>query len=160
MRLRAYLCSVWVRVRRGSRARRWKISCRTSRELVALRFLEHEFHQRVALWVRSLAGDENSELLTCAITEFAAGVCGRWVGAVVQGSRDRSMALAARLGGFAGVRGRWMDASWRGRGFSLAFAAGLPQFGGEAEEEGGALVGLGLGPDVAVVAFDDFLDYG
>ncbi len=38
--------------------------------LVALGLLEHEFHQRVALWVRSLATGTSYELLTCAITEL------------------------------------------------------------------------------------------
>jgi uncharacterized protein len=38
--------------------------------LVALGFLEHEFHDRVALWVRSLAIGTSYELLTCAITEL------------------------------------------------------------------------------------------
>jgi len=37
--------------------------------LVALGFLQHEFHQRVAAWVRSAAG-ENVELATCPITEL------------------------------------------------------------------------------------------
>jgi predicted nucleic acid-binding protein len=38
--------------------------------LVALGFLEHEFHKRVAQWVRSLANGTRYELLTCAITEL------------------------------------------------------------------------------------------
>lgn len=38
--------------------------------LVALGFLEHEFHERVALWVRSLANGTRHKLLTCAITEL------------------------------------------------------------------------------------------
>ena len=38
--------------------------------LVALGFLQHEFHERVALWVRSLANGTRYELLTCAITEL------------------------------------------------------------------------------------------
>ena len=38
--------------------------------LVALGFLEHEFHERVALWVRRLANETSYELLTCAITEL------------------------------------------------------------------------------------------
>jgi predicted nucleic acid-binding protein len=38
--------------------------------LVALGLLEHEFHERVALWVRSLADGTSYELLTCAITEL------------------------------------------------------------------------------------------
>jgi uncharacterized protein len=37
--------------------------------LVALGFLEHEFHQRVASWVRSL-GKVRYEMLTCPITEL------------------------------------------------------------------------------------------
>ena len=36
--------------------------------LVALGFLEHEFHQRVALWVRNLAAKEALNLATCSIT--------------------------------------------------------------------------------------------
>lgn len=38
--------------------------------LVGLGFLEHEFHQRVALWVRSLAKAKDYRLLTCPITEL------------------------------------------------------------------------------------------
>jgi uncharacterized protein len=38
--------------------------------LVALGFLEHEFHQRVALWVRNLAAKEALDLATCSITEL------------------------------------------------------------------------------------------
>lgn len=38
--------------------------------LVTLGFLEHEFHERVALSVRSLANSTRYELLTCAITEL------------------------------------------------------------------------------------------
>ena len=38
--------------------------------LVALGFLEHEFHGRVALWVRSLTKGTRHALLTCAITEL------------------------------------------------------------------------------------------
>jgi predicted nucleic acid-binding protein len=38
--------------------------------LVALGLLEHEFHQRVAIWVRSLGKGHPFELLTCAITEL------------------------------------------------------------------------------------------
>jgi predicted nucleic acid-binding protein len=38
--------------------------------LVALGFLEHEFHERVASWVRSLGKGTNFEMLTCAITEL------------------------------------------------------------------------------------------
>lgn len=35
--------------------------------LVALGFLHHEFHDRVALWIRS---EKSPELLTCSITEL------------------------------------------------------------------------------------------
>ena len=38
--------------------------------LVALGFLEHEFHQRVALWVRGLAEKGTPDLATCSITEL------------------------------------------------------------------------------------------
>ena len=38
--------------------------------LVAPGFLEHEFHERVALWVKSLAKEASYALLTCAITEL------------------------------------------------------------------------------------------
>jgi len=38
--------------------------------LVALGFLQHEFHQRVANWLRTLAPREGLELLTCSITEL------------------------------------------------------------------------------------------
>lgn len=38
--------------------------------LVALGFLQHEFHERVALWMRSLADGPDYQLLTCAITEL------------------------------------------------------------------------------------------
>lgn len=38
--------------------------------MIALGFLEHEFHERVAMWVRSLANGTGYELLTCAITEL------------------------------------------------------------------------------------------
>jgi predicted nucleic acid-binding protein len=38
--------------------------------LVALGFLQHEFHQRVAQWVRTLVSKEAPELLTCSITEL------------------------------------------------------------------------------------------
>jgi predicted nucleic acid-binding protein len=37
--------------------------------LVALGFAHHEFHERVATWVRKIA-TEKSELATCAITEL------------------------------------------------------------------------------------------
>lgn len=38
--------------------------------LVALGFLQHEFDQRVALWVRSLSSKGAAELATCSITEL------------------------------------------------------------------------------------------
>jgi predicted nucleic acid-binding protein len=38
--------------------------------LVALGFLQHEFHKRVANWVRALASNGVPELLTCSITEL------------------------------------------------------------------------------------------
>lgn len=38
--------------------------------LVALGFLQHEFHRRVASWVRKLALKEVPELATCSITEL------------------------------------------------------------------------------------------
>lgn len=38
--------------------------------LVALGFLEHEFHGRVAAWVRSLGSRGTAELATCSITEL------------------------------------------------------------------------------------------
>ncbi len=38
--------------------------------LVALGFLEHEFHERVALWVLSLGKGTRYAMLTCAITEL------------------------------------------------------------------------------------------
>jgi len=38
--------------------------------LVALGFLEHEFHERVARWVRNLAVTGPPELATCSITEL------------------------------------------------------------------------------------------
>lgn len=38
--------------------------------LVALGFLHHEFHQRVAFWLRTLASKGTGELATCAITEL------------------------------------------------------------------------------------------
>jgi predicted nucleic acid-binding protein len=37
---------------------------------VALGFLQHEFHQQVARWVRALASKGVPELLTCSITEL------------------------------------------------------------------------------------------
>ncbi len=38
--------------------------------LVALGFLQHEFHKRVAHWVRALASKGVPELSTCSITEL------------------------------------------------------------------------------------------
>lgn len=38
--------------------------------LVALGFLQHEFHERVAAWVRELIPKGNVELATCSITEL------------------------------------------------------------------------------------------
>ncbi len=38
--------------------------------LVALGFLQHEFHQRVAFWLRNLASKGTAELATCSITEL------------------------------------------------------------------------------------------
>ena len=38
--------------------------------LVALGFLQHEFHERVAAWVRIRASKEVLELATCSITEL------------------------------------------------------------------------------------------
>lgn len=38
--------------------------------LVALGFLQHEFHGRVATWVHKLASRENAALATCSITEL------------------------------------------------------------------------------------------
>lgn len=38
--------------------------------LVALGLLQHEFHERVARWVRVLASKETPELATCSITEL------------------------------------------------------------------------------------------
>jgi predicted nucleic acid-binding protein len=38
--------------------------------LVALGFLEHEFHERVAMWVLDLGKETRYEILTCAITEL------------------------------------------------------------------------------------------
>jgi hypothetical protein len=38
--------------------------------LVALGILEHEFHQRVARWVRRLAAKGTPHLTTCSITEL------------------------------------------------------------------------------------------
>jgi predicted nucleic acid-binding protein len=38
--------------------------------LVALGFLQHEFHKRVASWVRTLASRGVPELATCSITEL------------------------------------------------------------------------------------------
>jgi len=38
--------------------------------LVALGFLQHEFHGRVAAWVSSMANKGGAELATCSITEL------------------------------------------------------------------------------------------
>jgi uncharacterized protein len=38
--------------------------------LVALGFLQHEFHERVARWVRTLASTGVPELATCSISEL------------------------------------------------------------------------------------------
>lgn len=38
--------------------------------LVALGFLQHEFHERVAVWVRTRASKGVLELATCSITEL------------------------------------------------------------------------------------------
>jgi uncharacterized protein len=38
--------------------------------LVALGFLEHEFHERVAVWALSLRNGPRYEILTCSITEL------------------------------------------------------------------------------------------
>ena len=38
--------------------------------LVALGFLQHEFHERVARWVRALDSKGVPELVTCSITEL------------------------------------------------------------------------------------------
>ena len=38
--------------------------------LVALGFLEHEFHERLALWLQSLGKGKRHEILTCPITEL------------------------------------------------------------------------------------------
>lgn len=38
--------------------------------LVALGFLEHEFHDRMAAWVRGLVRKSSAELATCPITEL------------------------------------------------------------------------------------------
>ena len=38
--------------------------------LVALGFLEHEFHERVGRWLMSLGKGTSYEILTCAITEL------------------------------------------------------------------------------------------
>jgi predicted nucleic acid-binding protein len=38
--------------------------------LVALGFLQHEFHERVANWVHTLASRGIPELATCSITEL------------------------------------------------------------------------------------------
>jgi uncharacterized protein len=38
--------------------------------LVSLGFLQHEFHQRIAKWVRTLTSKGSPELITCSITEL------------------------------------------------------------------------------------------
>lgn len=38
--------------------------------LVALGFLQHEFHERVASWVQSLASEEVPNVASCSITEL------------------------------------------------------------------------------------------
>jgi uncharacterized protein len=38
--------------------------------LVALGFLQHEFHERVARWIRALISEGPPELATCSITEL------------------------------------------------------------------------------------------
>ena len=38
--------------------------------LIALGFLEHEFHERVCLWLLSLGKGNSYEILTCPITEL------------------------------------------------------------------------------------------
>ncbi len=38
--------------------------------LVALGFLQHEFHERIARWVRSLTSKGAPELITCSVTEL------------------------------------------------------------------------------------------
>ena len=38
--------------------------------LVALGVIQHEFHPRTSNWARSLASSEDTELLTCSITEL------------------------------------------------------------------------------------------
>ena len=38
--------------------------------LVALGFLQHEFHQRVAFWLHTLPAKGSAELATCSITEL------------------------------------------------------------------------------------------
>jgi uncharacterized protein len=38
--------------------------------LVALGFLQHEFHRRVAAWVRGLISNGDATLATCSITEL------------------------------------------------------------------------------------------
>jgi predicted nucleic acid-binding protein len=38
--------------------------------LVALGFLQHEFHERVAHWIRALASKGVLELATCSMTEL------------------------------------------------------------------------------------------
>src|SRR5216684_3401467 len=38
--------------------------------LVALGFLQHEFHERVTRWLRASASREDTEFATCSITEL------------------------------------------------------------------------------------------
>jgi toxin-antitoxin system PIN domain toxin len=38
--------------------------------LVALSFIEHQFHRQVAMWLRALAEKGTSEFATCSITEL------------------------------------------------------------------------------------------
>jgi predicted nucleic acid-binding protein len=70
--------------------------------LVALGFLQHEFHERVALWVRALSSKGAPELATCAITELG------FVRVLAQASQygftvghARSLLLGLKTGGGA-----------------------------------------------------------
>ena len=38
--------------------------------LLALAFLQHEFHERVAIWIKTLSRKQGEELATCSITEL------------------------------------------------------------------------------------------
>jgi predicted nucleic acid-binding protein len=38
--------------------------------LVALGLLQHEFHERTAVWVRAITRENDAELTTCSITEL------------------------------------------------------------------------------------------